>query len=279
MKQRWQKLAARVDALSLRERVLVFAALVATILFAAYFVALGPLLREQATLRAKISQQQNNLAGMDAEITQKLRDYERDPDAAERARLGEVRIESARLGESLSAMQKGLVAPERMAPLIDTILRANGRLKLVSMRTLPVSSLNDAPADPAQAPRAEPKPDTATKLQALQKQVADSMPRLPVPGDLHAAAVPAQPAASARTQPLAPASAVAPKPGSLLYRHGVEITVRGNYLDMIDYMNALESLPTQLFWGGAKLEVEDYPTSRLTLTMYTLSLDPKWLKL
>jgi MSHA biogenesis protein MshJ len=176
-------------------------------------------------------------------------------------------------------MQKGLVAPERMAPLIDTILRANGRLKLVSMRTLPVSSLNDAPADPAQSPKAAPKPDTATKLQALQKQVADSMPRLPVPGDLHAAAVSAQPAASAPAQPVTPASAVAPKPGSLLYRHGVEITVRGNYLDMIDYMNALESLPTQLFWGGAKLEVEDYPTSRLTLTMYTLSLDPKWLKL
>jgi MSHA biogenesis protein MshJ len=48
---------------------------------------------------------------------------------------------------------------------------------------------------------------------------------------------------------------------------------------MIDYMTALEGLPTQLFWGGAKLEVEDYPSSRLTLTMYTLSLDPKWLKL
>jgi MSHA biogenesis protein MshJ len=55
--------------------------------------------------------------------------------------------------------------------------------------------------------------------------------------------------------------------------------VRGNYLDMIDYMNALETLPTQLFWGGAQLVVEEYPTSRLTLTLYTLSLDPKWLKL
>jgi MSHA biogenesis protein MshJ len=75
------------------------------------------------------------------------------------------------------------------------------------------------------------------------------------------------------------AGAVTPKPGSLLYRHGVEISVRGNYLDMIDYMTALESLPTQLFWGGARLDVEDYPTSRLTLTLYTLSLDSKWLKL
>jgi MSHA biogenesis protein MshJ len=55
--------------------------------------------------------------------------------------------------------------------------------------------------------------------------------------------------------------------------------VRGSYLDMVDYMTALESLPTQLFWGKAQLEVEDYPSVRLTLTLYTLSLDEKWMKL
>jgi MSHA biogenesis protein MshJ len=261
MMGRWKQLAARVDAMSLRERVLVFAALVGLILFAAYFAGLGPLLLKQAQLRMQISQQQNNLTGMDGEITQKLREYQRDPDVDARNRLAEVKSESAQLGETLRAMQKGLVAPERMAPLIDAILRANGRLKLVSMRTLPVSSLNEAPpgeAAPVQKP--DLKSEAAAKLAAIRKSVAEN------------AANPAAAAASIGT-------AVAPKPGSLLYRHGVEITVRGNYLDMIDYMTALESLPTQLFWGGAKLEVEDYPTSRLTLTMYTLSLDQKWLKL
>jgi MSHA biogenesis protein MshJ len=261
MMRRWQQLAARVDALSLRERVLVFAALAGVIVFAAYFAGLGPLLRKQSVLRARISQQQNNLTGMDGEITQKLRDYQRDPDVDARNRLAAVKAESAQLGESLRAMQKGLVAPERMAPLIDAILRANGRLKLVSMRTLQVSSLNEAPpgeAAPVQKP--DLKAEAAAKLAAIRKSVAEN-------------------AASATASAVSPGTAVAPKPGSLLYRHGVEITVRGNYLDMIDYMTALESLPTQLFWGGAKLEVEDYPISRLTLTMYTLSLDPKWLKL
>jgi MSHA biogenesis protein MshJ len=43
-------------------------------------------------------------------------------------------------------MQKGLVAPERMAPLLETILRANGRLKLVSLRTLPVEPLSEMAA-------------------------------------------------------------------------------------------------------------------------------------
>jgi MSHA biogenesis protein MshJ len=265
MKRRWQQFAARVDALSLRERALVFAALAGLIVFAAYLGGVGPLLQKQVVLGAQLAQQQNNLTGMDAEIAQKLHAYEVDPDAESRARLAAVKAESAQLGESLRAMQKGLVAPERMAPLIDAILRANGRLKLVSMRTLPVSSLNEAPpGEGATLEKAEAKPaaktETAAKLEEIRRKVAESVAK-----------------AAAAGAPTGPA--VAPKPGSLLYRHGVEITVRGNYLDMIDYMTALESLPTQLFWGGAKLEVEDYPTARLTLTMYTLSLDQKWLKL
>jgi MSHA biogenesis protein MshJ len=116
-----------------------------------------------------------------------------------------------------------------MAPLLDTILRANARLQLVAMKTLPVSSVNEMAA----AANAQAAPDAA------------------------------KPAAAA----------------DMLYRHGVEVSVRGNYLDLVDYMGALESMPTQLFWGRALLEVEEYPNSRLTLTLYTLSLDPKWMKL
>jgi MSHA biogenesis protein MshJ len=259
MKQSWQKYAGRIDALTLRERVLMFAAGAALVVFAAYFTALGPMFGKQAALRAQISQQQNNLLGLDGEITQKVKDYQRDPDAPTRQRLDTVKTESAQLGESLRAMQKGLVSPERMAPLIDTILRANGRLKLVSMRTLPASSLNEpAAADAKAGAKAETKNDTAAKLASVQAAMASSTG----PG-----------------KPESPAAQVVPKAGSLLYRHGVEITLRGSYLDMIDYMNALETMPTQLFWGGAHLEAEDYPAARLTLTLYTLSLDEKWLKL
>jgi MSHA biogenesis protein MshJ len=229
MKQRWLALSAKIDALTVRERVLVFGAAAAAIVFVAYSFVLGPMLRKQATLRAQISQQQNNVAGIDGEITQKVQAFQVDPDAPVRERLAAVKAEVAQQGENLRAMQKGLVPPERMAPLLDTILRANARLQLVAMKTLPVSSVNEMAA----AANAQAAPDAA------------------------------KPAAAA----------------DMLYRHGVEVSVRGNYLDLVDYMGALESMPTQLFWGRALLEVEEYPNSRLTLTLYTLSLDPKWMKL
>ena len=55
--------------------------------------------------------------------------------------------------------------------------------------------------------------------------------------------------------------------------------MRGTYLDMLRYMAQLETIPMQVFWGKARLEVEEYPQATLTLTLYTLSLDKKWLNL
>jgi MSHA biogenesis protein MshJ len=57
----------------------------------------------------------------------------------------------------------------------------------------------------------------------------------------------------------------------------VEITVHGNYLDMLSYLVALEHLPSQMFWGKAQMNVIQYPVAELTLTVYTLSLDKTWL--
>ena len=62
-----------------------------------------------------------------------------------------------------------------------------------------------------------------------------------------------------------------------IYKHGVSITVRGDYLDLMRYVTALEKMPAQMFWGEASLSVEKYPDAVLTLTVYTLSLDKTWL--
>jgi MSHA biogenesis protein MshJ len=222
-------LAARIDVLTLRQRVGIFAACAAVVLYLVTMLAIDPLLREQARLRAQVSQQRAAMASIDTDITTLVDAFARDPDAANRQRLAKARDETRTLGDNLATMQKGLVAPEQIAPLLQSILRANGKLQLVSLATLPVTPVGGMPA--------------------------------------------AAPAAAGS----APAVALA-APG-LLYRHGVQVTVRGSYLDMVDYMAALESLPAQLFWGDATFSVEAYPRAHVTLTLYTLSLDNKWLKI
>ena len=63
----------------------------------------------------------------------------------------------------------------------------------------------------------------------------------------------------------------------LIYRHGVEITLSGAYLDMLAYLGDLEKLPTQMYWGAMEFSVADYPSATLKLTVYTVSLDKAWL--
>jgi MSHA biogenesis protein MshJ len=62
-----------------------------------------------------------------------------------------------------------------------------------------------------------------------------------------------------------------------VYRHGVEITLTGNYADLLSYLKDLEALPRQLYWGQFDLRVNDYPQLSLKLSVYTLSLDRVWM--
>ncbi len=258
MKQSWLKLAAKIDALSLRERVMAFGAGVALLLFLVFFLLLDPMFAKQKKLVSQFRQQQNQIAGIDAEVAQAVLLHAQDPDGASRARLQALRAEVAQLSGALRAMQKGLVAPDKIVLLLEQLLRSNTKLRLVSLKTLPATGLADGRfSDPV--PADEPEQINAGTKLLLKAQP----PAAPAPA----------PAANAAAPP------VPPKQAPLLYRHGVEIELQGSYLDMVNYMEALEAMPTQLFWGKANLNADDYPNARLSLTLYTLSLAPKWIAL
>jgi MSHA biogenesis protein MshJ len=64
-----------------------------------------------------------------------------------------------------------------------------------------------------------------------------------------------------------------------MYRHGIELTVAGQYLDLLNYLAAVEKLPVKIFWGGLSIDATQYPRSLLKLTVYTLSPEKKWLQI
>ena len=78
----------------------------------------------------------------------------------------------------------------------------------------------------------------------------------------------------------APAAAGAvPQASAMVYKHGVEIVVQGQYLDLMHYLDQLEKLPVRVVWGKLGLRVNAYPTATLSLTLYTLSLEKQWLSI
>lgn len=237
MKQYWQQLVFKIDAMSGRERIMVLAMVAVVLMALLNAVLLEPLFAKKKLLAQRVMQDQGQIATIRAEIQQKMQLHAFDPDVANRARLQQVKQQSAQMQASLRDMQKGLVSPEKMPALLEDILKRNGQLRLVALKTLPATSLNE----PLQTESKMPAEAGGAVASAAQEN----------------------------------AKGTAALGG--VYKHGVEIVVQGSYLDLMKYMADLEALPWQLFWGKVNLNVETYPNNTLTLTLFTLSLDKKWL--
>lgn len=222
LKEQIGKLAAKVDSMSLRERALIFLAAAFLVVSLIDAVFLSPLLVRQKSLSAQVVQQQEKMKEVQAQLEAFLQAQQADANSPQRERIRVLRQQIADGNAYLKDRRDKLVPPEKMAELLEQVLRKNQSLQLVALNTLPVSLLIEPSGD------------------AMAEQMMQS-----------------------ETQ---------------IYKHGVEITVRGSYADLLKYLTALEHLPTQMFWGVAKLSVVEHPTAELKLTLYTLSLDKRWLQ-
>jgi len=234
-KVQWQRLAQRVDAFSLRERALIFLAIALMLIVSVNLLLIDPLLTRSKNLRQRIVQDELQIKAMRTEIEGLMTAANADPDAALKARLDSLRLQSEQAAETLQDIQSGLVPPQRIPALLQDLLRHNRSVSLVAMKTLPVETLG-------------------------------------VAGAAAITNTPAAVGAGERAQPSA-------GPVGVVYKHGVEITVQGSYLDLLRYLEGIETLPWQMFWGKADVDGKDYPIVTLTLRLHTLSLDEAWLTL
>lgn len=222
MIQYWQKASARIDALSLRERVIIFLMAALALVVGMSRLVLDPLEAEQKRMSKRVQDEQVQIVRIRSEIQQKVSERTTDPDAQNRERMRVLQQQAIALQQSLAGIQKGLISPDKMASLLEDMLRRNTTLRLISLKNQTVTNLTESSAPGA-----------------------------------------------------APASTAAPVAG--LFRHGVELTVQGGYLDMVAYLAELEKLSSQLIWGDVAFTVDEHPNATMRLTVYTLSLDSQWL--
>ena len=240
MKQQWQQFALKFDALSVRERIMIFGASAALLMFIVFYLFIDPQLARRKALADTIAQRQQAVAAIDAEMAQRMAAHAADPNVQDRIRLERIRQEVLQMRHGLQSAQNGLVAPERIVPMLQQLLKQQANLRLVSLATLPSGAMGQGG---------------------------------------HVASKASASASAAAPAGQSPADAEPAKAPAVLYRHGVEIVLRGNYLDMVNYMDAVEAMPSHVFWGKLNMQVEQYPNATLSLTLYTLSLDEKWIAL
>lgn len=62
-----------------------------------------------------------------------------------------------------------------------------------------------------------------------------------------------------------------------LYRHRLQLELRGDYLSLLAYLRQLEELPRLLVWEEIGVSSQEYPTTTIRLRVYTLGLSEGWL--
>lgn len=212
MKAFLKRYAERIDAATLRERAMIFAAAALVLVFLVNAVLIEPLRAKQKQLAAENARRQDELRTVQTELQRMAQSRGTDPDAAGRLRVAALSADLAALNARIAQAQRRFTAPDSMRGLLGEMLERNKRLRLVDLTTLPALAIGDAQSG-----------------------------------------------------------------GARVFRHGVEMTIRGAYLDLYEYLSALEHLPTQLYWGRAELSAGEYPDTTLKLTVYTVSFDKAWL--
>ena len=138
MKLYWQNLTAKVDQLSRRERLLGLLVTIVLVWFLMDSLLIGPSSEYKNNLNKQLVSDQNQYQKMEQELHSLTSQPPIDPDIANLSRLQALSKQLLEANSLLDTIQKELVSPEKMAGLLQDILKENNKIKLISLQTLPV---------------------------------------------------------------------------------------------------------------------------------------------
>lgn len=131
----------KFDALSLRERLMVALAALAAIYFLLNVLLIDGWARQNAGMTSSLAEQREESARVAGQLKEFQAQVATSPDEPARARIREIEKKIAVIDATLESASRQLVPPERMATLLEDLLKRNKRLQLVSLTTLPAEAL------------------------------------------------------------------------------------------------------------------------------------------
>ena len=128
-----KQLLARVDAMAVRERVLLAAAVVVVMLALVDTLALAPTRKASAQTQTQIDAAEQQRLQLDTRLAALRERLARDPDAEARAALEGLTEELSRVDADLRERSLQLIGPGEMAQVLQDLLVKNEGLTLVSV--------------------------------------------------------------------------------------------------------------------------------------------------
>lgn len=142
-----QQLSARIDSMSLRERALIAASMIA-VLFLLWDTALMRPLNALHEARAvQLESLQTQVADLNRAIQGAVSSDSADPEQAARRELAESRSRLVEMNRELSKVTRTLIEPAQMGRVLDQLLSGTEGLDLVSMRNLDPQALGNDMGD------------------------------------------------------------------------------------------------------------------------------------
>ena len=164
MRAQWFKLAARFDAMTLRERALVGVSLVAATVYLYGTLVIAPINAHKRALERDLTDTHSALQALESALKAPVPGT--DPEAARRAYREALRMQLQALDAQVRGLQKSLVPPDQMARLLEAVLARNSNLQLIELHKLPARPLETQKAAATPAKGASPVPSTTAARQA-----------------------------------------------------------------------------------------------------------------
>jgi len=238
----------KIDALSIRERGIILAAVV-FIMFTLWDTFLmRPQLDENKKLLADLQIKRAEQSALNIKIQGLIRQGRDVSGDTNLNRLEEMKQQLAAVETSVHNSTSHLVDADKMAAILQTILSKSRGLQLIEIKGLGVT--------PLLAPAAV----------AVQGQVPVQVAEVAIDDQQTVVDTPATETELTGVDAFDNA-----------YKHGLTITLEGDYLSALAYMRELESLEWGFFWETVEYEVTEYPRGRVAITLYTMSLGKEWI--
>jgi MSHA biogenesis protein MshJ len=218
LKTQFKGFIDRIDAMSLRERGLIFVTLLVALYFVAVNVLFGSVNSEKDRLQKQVNQLHEETRALESQVQVIAGGGENDPDTVKRKKIASLQENLKTMDVAFNRVTAGLVPPKEMSKLVEQMLLKNHGLEVIKVESLP-------------------------------------------------------------STPLLEGSAGGGSDGSMVYKHGMRIELKGSYLDILRYLRSLEGLEWKVFWGQVTLQTEKYPVSKVSLLIYTLSTHQGWIGL
>lgn len=144
IRKQFESLQTRVDALSLRERAIIFVAVAASLFMIWDALFMSPLDREQRDMLNQLKTIRAEISALDDQALSIMAEHNVDPNRNELEQLAKLDELLQQSSDQIGEMIKGLIEPKQMAQIIESVLRQQHGLEFIGLENLGSESLLDS---------------------------------------------------------------------------------------------------------------------------------------